>query len=589
MMASAQLPAEHLTVGMLPVAAEFDRLLRLRVRDPEGGEETEKVLRVSCFKPAAPATPTTEDLRCLAPLERALRVALAAQQLCLDAETLVAAFAPLLKEVRNMQGIRAHYVDLSQNVLNDLFGTKDISIDLLELPADLRELRAEVLELTVESAALREVPEWLGEFVHLELLRLDGTLCDVGDEYMNDVLEELPASLSDLRALRSLTIQNFSALHILPESIGRLTSLEILHIEGCHPLQELPGMSAMKHLTSFTLDNSVLKELPCLGHMNRLQYLYLWSLSDLAKLPSSIGNLTGLRDLRIVSCRMIMELPTIEGLMSLETLHIESCDTLRELPASIDALMVLQTLHLNLLPNLKALPVSIGALIALTNLNVYFCGLTDLPSSIESLTALRTLMLSQEMHPDGRALKTLACALPALRLLQRLVLFGVCEDDVLALGCSLKAWPLPLLDLDNSNWRNASDNQICLTSCWEALGLPPEAATWENTAILQHWRVQQEKVAALASGLHAQLGAASRVSSLNDVALVLIADEVLGGWSLLKLWQRERLAREQAHGVQTCNIEGGKTGPAEHFGSFEFSAGAPGTFSAFVWNFACVV
>eukprot|EP00277_Geminigera_cryophila_P028974 CAMPEP_0179487466 /NCGR_PEP_ID=MMETSP0799-20121207/63435_1 /TAXON_ID=46947 /ORGANISM="Geminigera cryophila, Strain CCMP2564" /LENGTH=341 /DNA_ID=CAMNT_0021302583 /DNA_START=158 /DNA_END=1180 /DNA_ORIENTATION=- len=341
MMASAQLPAEHLTVGMLPVAAEFDRLLRLRVRDPEGGEETEKVLRVPCFKPAAPATPTTEDLRCLAPLERALRVALAAQQLCLDAETLVAAFAPLLKEVRNMQGIRAHYVDLSHNVLNDLFGTKDISIDVLELPADLRELRAEVLELTVESAALREVPEWLGEFVHLELLRLDGTLCDVGDEYMNDVLEELPASLSDLRALRSL-----------------------------------------KHLTSFTLDN--------------LQYLYIWSLSDLAKLPSSIGNLTGLRDLRIVSCRMIMELPTIEGLMSLETLHIESCDTLRELPASIDALMVLQTLHLNLLPNLKALPVSIGALIALTNLNVYFCGLTDLPSSIESLTALRTLMLSQE-------------------------------------------------------------------------------------------------------------------------------------------------------------------------------------------------
>ena len=51
-------------------------------------------------------------------------------------------------------------------------------------------------------------------------------------------------------------------------------------------------------------------------------------------------------------------------------------------------------------------------------------------------------------------------------------------------------------------------------------------------------------MAAFASGLHARLGAESRVSSLNDVALVLIADEVLGGWSLLKLWQRERLQRE---------------------------------------------
>ena len=51
-------------------------------------------------------------------------------------------------------------------------------------------------------------------------------------------------------------------------------------------------------------------------------------------------------------------------------------------------------------------------------------------------------------------------------------------------------------------------------------------------------------MAAFASGLHARLGAASRVSWLNHAALVLIADEVLGGWSLLKLWQRERLQRE---------------------------------------------
>ena len=51
-------------------------------------------------------------------------------------------------------------------------------------------------------------------------------------------------------------------------------------------------------------------------------------------------------------------------------------------------------------------------------------------------------------------------------------------------------------------------------------------------------------MSAFAGGLHARLGAVSQVSSLNDVALVLITDEVLGGWSLLKLWQRKRLARE---------------------------------------------
>lgn len=48
-------------------------------------------------------------------------------------------------------------------------------------------------------------------------------------------------------------------------------------------------------------------------------------------------------------------------------------------------------------------------------------------------------------------------------------------------------------------------------------------------------------MAAFASGLHARLGEVWWLLSLNDVTLVLIADEVLGGWSMLKLWQRERL------------------------------------------------
>jgi hypothetical protein len=39
--------------------------------------------------------------------------------------------------------------------------------------------------------------------------------------------------------------------------------------------------------------------------------------------------------------------------------------------------------------------------------------------------------------------------------------------------------------------------------------------------------------------MHVRLGAESHVSTLDDVALFLIADEVLGMWSLLKHWKRE--------------------------------------------------
>jgi len=51
--------------------------------------------------------------------------------------------------------------------------------------------------------------------------------------------------------------------------------------------------------------------------------------------------------------------------------------------------------------------------------------------------------------------------------------------------------------------------------------------------------VQQQKVAAFASWMHAQLGAASGVSWLDEQALEIIADEVLGGWGLLKEWRQE--------------------------------------------------
>ena len=50
----------------------------------------------------------------------------------------------------------------------------------------------------------------------------------------------------------------------------RLTSLKTLDIEGCHTLQELPVTSMMTCLTSLTLDDCGLKELPGFGGMTAL-------------------------------------------------------------------------------------------------------------------------------------------------------------------------------------------------------------------------------------------------------------------------------------------------------------------------------
>ena len=121
---------------------------------------------------------------------------------------------------------------------------------------------------------------------------------------------------------------------------------------------------------------------------------------------------------------------------------------------------------------------------------------------------------------------------------------------MLAIGRALEAWPLPLFhdvephDVEVDNGDDDSEERICLSTCGRALGLPAEAADedWTNAMTLDYFRVQQQKVAALASGMQSRLVAASGVKWLDEQALVVIADEVLGGWGLLKEWRQELVA-----------------------------------------------
>ena len=178
-----------------------------------------------------------------------------------------------------MQGIGVHTVDLSCDALRALPGLEGKELELREVPEDLRLLQAEVRELKMNCCALAVVPEWLGELVHLEVLSLDGSYNDAGEPH-NSTLSVLPASLGALHALKTLTLQNFETLAALPESITRLTALEILHIELCPALQELPAMNAMPALRSLTLCDCM-SELPaCLGDWG-LQHLALGSFVNL--------------------------------------------------------------------------------------------------------------------------------------------------------------------------------------------------------------------------------------------------------------------------------------------------------------------
>lgn len=98
---------------------------------------------------------------------------------------------------------------------------------------------------------------------------------------------------------------------------------------------------------------------------------------------------------------------------------------------------------------------------------------------MESITNLHLLTIC--VREAG--ISTLACALPALRLLHYLSInsLDLDKDKVVIISSSLKAWPLPfLVDINCFH--------MCRICC-EVLALPPsrlEAAGWTNTEVLEH-------------------------------------------------------------------------------------------------------
>ena len=172
---------------------------------------------------------------------------------------------------------------------------------------------------------------------------------------------------------------------------------------------------------------------------------------------------------------------------------------------------------------LGTLPASIMHLSRLQHLQIYRCPLQDMPC-IEALTALRELNLRVSDYTAGsRAFQALSRSLPCLQQLDALsvgayarsgyVQVALRAEDVVAIGRALRAWPLPLL-LDVRD--DDAEYGIRLSTCWQALGLPAAAADWSNATTLEFLRVQQHKVAAFASGMHARLGAASGVLRLDE-------------------------------------------------------------------------
>ncbi|XP_060173797.1 TMV resistance protein N-like isoform X3 [Lycium barbarum] len=192
------------------------------------------------------------------------------------------------------------------------------------------------------------------------LKQLDLTGCggltespNLGDKCTS--LEEFPEIYGDMRRLTRLTIKSIG-IRELPSFIGNLSSLTELNLKGCEDLVSLPNN---------------------LCNLNNLKHLNLCGCKKLEKLPENIGELQELQTLDARETAISQLPPSITKLGKISNLNI-----LGELPEDLGSLQSLKSLDLRG-SNISCLPKSIKELLGLETLDVQFCqNLNELPEEL---------------------------------------------------------------------------------------------------------------------------------------------------------------------------------------------------------------
>ena len=345
---------------------------------------------------------------------------------------------------------------------------------------------------------------------------------------------------------------------------GVFPNLQELHVWHLDEMIHLPASFA-----SFT----ALTELSLfeVGYNNRGEY-QRETYKATSILDPSILRMTTLCRLNIIDCDFKTLPPFF--MPSLTFLRISSCEHLYELPElSVTALPQLAVLELHHLATIRTLPDSLGELTALTRLHISRCLLQSMPMSMHALTALRELTIDSFWMAPGYCslLRDVAMSLKGLHSLRKLCLSGPqssCDEDLIFIGQSLKAWPPPFLDLNDNKfpilgfrvnpqgtymahyrdsyaepgrekacWEPCAPSPFDLKRFWRALGLPVEAAHWDDGTIMEHWRTVQRKIEAFACIQHPRL----YEGTLPDIPAENIA--VIG--HLVADWQRAHLRAQQ--------------------------------------------
>ncbi|KAI9087824.1 hypothetical protein K1719_030154 [Acacia pycnantha] len=166
---------------------------------------------------------------------------------------------------------------------------------------------------------------WKGVQIFQDLKFLSFSCC----EY----LSEIP-NFSLTPHIESLNLDHCKSLMEVHESVGSLEKLVTLNLAFCSNLKTLPSGFKLKSLRSLLLTGcSNLRNFPeIVEKMASVEEVFLEGTSIKA-LPQSIEHLIGLKALLLDSCQMLEHVPSsIEKLQYLTCLSLTNCSKIRELP-----------------------------------------------------------------------------------------------------------------------------------------------------------------------------------------------------------------------------------------------------------------
>ncbi|CAI5480511.1 unnamed protein product [Closterium sp. Yama58-4] len=268
-------------------------------------------------------------------------------------------------------------------------------------------------ELTIQLfTSIKEIPDSLTDLVNLEVLKVLGCRN----------VSSFPTSLSNLARLKELALAKLPQLPQLLPSLPR--SLEVLSLgtfQRLTPFLEIPLLPRLRRLSLISV--AFMRGLVPGMALPAVEHLELSLVGEAEDLPLPLDLVPNIRSLKIASAGRLKSFPKkpvpfVLIFQLMDRLEIEQAVKLKELTESVTALHRLTYIKIHA-PELSPLPDGIGALSRLRQLNLAGCSpLATLPASLTQLSCLHDLNLSCTF------VRSLPCNFGQLSRLKNLDLHG---------------------------------------------------------------------------------------------------------------------------------------------------------------------